>query len=121
MRRKLPPLWVGWFLCALLISTPLVSCSSWKATTYKSVGSTVITADSAMRVWAVYVAAGKATADREAQVRLAYNRYRTAMNAVIDAGKIATTANNTAAFDVAIDVASSAQSNLVAIIRLFTK
>lgn len=107
--------------CLLVSGVCVVGCASWKSNTYKTVGTTVITADTAMKAWAVYVAAGKATPAKEEQVRAAYDRYRASMNAVIDVGKAATTSPDLATFDVVIFAASAAQSNLVAIISAFTK
>lgn len=123
MHRKLAPLWVGCSLCALLLlSTPLVSCSSsWRSTSYKTAGTTIITADTAMKAWAIYVANGKANPEQEQKVREAYDKYRASMSVVVDVGKASTTSTNLAMLDVVVITANIAQSNLVAVIAAFTK
>lgn len=104
-----------------IIATSAVSCSNWKSVSYKTAGTTVITADMAMKVWAVYVTSGRANSEQENRVRLAYDSYRATMNALIDIGKISTTASDTSAFDIVIFAANAAQSNLVSIINAYTK
>jgi len=106
-----------------LIVTPIVSvsCSSWKSTTHKTVGTVAISGDAAMKTWAAYVHSGKATAEQEAKVKLAYERYQASMNAVIDVGKSATTSTNKVAIEIIASTAVAAQENLVKTIEAFTK
>lgn len=103
-----------------VVATSCGGCSSWRSATHKTVGTVVITSDAAMKTWAAYVHAGKATTNQEAQVKAAYEKYQAAMNTVIDAAKSATTSTNKAAMDVVINLATVAQGNLVNLITTLT-
>lgn len=107
------------FLSGCLLAVLVTACSSWRATTYKSVGTVVITADAAMKSWAMYVASGEATEDQERVVRSAYSKYQRAMMVVLDVGKTSTTLTNTAALDLVIASATSAQADLIKAVKAF--
>jgi hypothetical protein len=102
-------------------SLVMSGCSSWQSTTHKSVGTVAISGDAAMKAWAAYVHSGKATAEGEAKVKRAYERYQASMNAIIDVGKSATTSTNKATIEIIAASAVAAQENLIKTIEAFTR
>lgn len=66
------------FSIVLLLSLICAGCS----TVEKSIATTAITVDSAMKGWATHVAMGKATPQDELRVKSAYINYQTSMRAV---------------------------------------
>jgi hypothetical protein len=71
-----------------------------------------------MKIWADYVATGKATDAQQVQVRSAYQKYQASMLAVIDAGK-ASTAVSPYMLDAIVSSAAIAQTDLINIINAF--
>lgn len=104
-----------------VVALALAACSTWKSTTYKAVGTTVITADTAMQAWGRYVATGRATDSQQDHVRAAYGKYQAAMLAVIDAGAAATLTegDSTSALQRVVSAAAAAQAHLAQIINAF--
>lgn len=97
----------------------LTGCSGWKSGTYKTAGTVVITADVAMQAWAAHVVTGGATPEQEAKVRAAYHQYQTAMLAVLDAGRLATSSNDMSALNRWFAAAQAAQAHLGRVVNAF--
>lgn len=95
----------------------LTGCANWKQASYKGTGTAVVTAEAAMKAWASYVVAGQATADQEAKVKAAYEKYQKAALTLIAAGKSATANGNRAPFEIALTASAAAQADLVALIQ----
>jgi uncharacterized protein YceK len=119
--QRIVPLAVSFLLfwSIATVSVSLSGCSSWRSTSYKTTGTVVITADTAMKAWAMHVAKGLAKPEQEITVRAAYGKYQAAMLAVIDAGKAATAADDQSALQRVVAAAAAAQADLAGIIQAF--
>ena len=109
MKKRLRPA-----IVASLLIISLVSCAATPAqVAYRTIGITVNTVDTGMKLWADYVVAGRATAEQEASVRRAHDRYRTAardLGVVLEAANTAPTPEQL----------SSAAAALIELIQQFT-
>lgn len=103
-------------LSILLLSALLLSgCSGCKSTpqqiAYQAAGTTIVSVDTAMKLWGVYVATNHPPVSQELAVKAAFKKYQAAMAVVCDAGAIyASTAGSTNL----IGAASSALQTAVA-------
>ena len=109
MKKRLRPA-----IVASLLVVSLISCAATPAqVAYRTVGLTVNTVDTGMKLWADYVVAGRATDDQQMAVRRAHDRYRTAAR---DIG-VVLEATNTAPTP---EQLSSAAAALIELIQQFT-
>lgn len=106
-------------LLTIAVLALLCGCASWKSATHKTTGTVVVTADTAMKGWAAYVATGKATPAQEATVRDCYGKYQAAMNALIDVAASATAGGNRPALELITATAAAALADLLNVISQF--
>jgi hypothetical protein len=117
----------------LLILVPLafslsLGCATWQGAAYKSLGSTAVLVDGAMRAWAGYVVQERAAHPdqllaleiNEAKVRLAYSKYQAAMRVarevIAQTEKDKTTAKP--AWDKSLSAVEAASGELADLVRL---
>jgi hypothetical protein len=80
-------------LIPLLSISLLVGCANGCKSTpqqvaYQSAGTTIVSVDQAMKLWGAYVAAKHPPVEQEIAVKVAFQRYQSAMLVVCDAGGI---------------------------------
>jgi hypothetical protein len=76
-------------LLALLVlpATFFVGCSTTpQRVAYQAAGTTIVSVDTAMNFWGVYVAANHPSTNAEAQVKSAYEKYQAGIAVLTDAG-----------------------------------
>lgn len=84
---------------ALLALLP--ACATFKSNAGKTIASTALTVDAAMKGWAAYVVLNNVPADKQAPVRAAYVQYQLAMTAAKDAYVTLMTTGDQAPWNVA--------------------
>lgn len=101
----------------LAILALLPACATFKSNAGKTLSSTAITVDAAMKGWASYVVLNNVPADKQMPVRVAYGQYQTAMAAARDAYVSLALNNDTNAWTVAQQALTAASSNLTKLIQ----
>lgn len=114
------------FLYLALAVAPLgviiTGCGSTPNTkTTKVVGTVTTTVDAAMNGWGAYVRSGKATIEQRNDVRNAYLKYQAAMRIAEQATVTALSNTNAPSYQVALNAASAASVDLIALIESFTQ
>ena len=104
-------------LAAVAIS--LVACASFKDTAGRSLASVAITADSAMKGWAQWVALGKATDGQQATVKDAYGKYQASMAIATNAYMAGVITGDTIGWERAASVLEANQVGLISLITTF--
>lgn len=100
----------------------LTGCGTPAAKTTQVAGSVTITVDSAMEAWGSWVRTGKATVDQRIAVRGAYLKYQAAMRTAETIAVSALSApDNQSAYVTALNVASQASIELIALVEAFSK
>lgn len=97
-------------------------CGTPAAKTTQAAGSVTITVESAMLAWGDWVRANKATVEQRVQVRAAYQKYQASM---LVAEKVALSVlsapENQSVYVAALNAASQASIELIALIETFTR
>jgi hypothetical protein len=105
---------------SLLLLAALLGCATPEQTAYRTIGVITASVDGAMNGWGDYVRSGAATADEQARVRQAYERYQATMRLA----RIAVTTQKTqpagaSTLDTALNTAQAASGQLIAVIQQF--
>lgn len=106
-------------LAALLFA---VGCANLETTAYRTIGTTAVTVDGAMKGWGDWVRAGKATPKDEAVVKAAYSKYQASigtLKAAVIAAKAAP--EGQAQLETALQAVEVAAGEIVLLISTFTR
>lgn len=104
----------------LAILALLPACATFKSNAGKTLSSTALTVDAAMKGWAAYVVTANVPPDKQMPVRVAYGQYQTAMLAARDAYVTLMTANNQSVWTTAEQALTAASANLTKLIQQIT-
>ncbi len=96
-----------------------VGCASVQTNAGKLLASTAVTVDGAMQGWAAWVAQGRATADQEAKVKLAYSQYQASMSVAQAAFNTMVATGSQAGWSQASAVLTANQAALMSLTQLF--
>jgi hypothetical protein len=95
----------------------LAGCASLETNAYRTIGSTAVTVDAAMRGWGDYVRAGKATPANQVAVKGAYLRYQTAMTVAQQAVIVYKANGDKVTFQTSIDMLNAAKDVLIGLVE----
>lgn len=101
-------------LCILAL---MPACSTTKGNAAKTLASTALTVDAAMKGWAAYVVMNNVAVDKQQPVRVAYSQYQTAMAAARDAYVTWATTDAQDPWLIAQQALTAASSNLTKLIQ----
>lgn len=103
----------------LLLLWMFTGCSTFQENAGKTLATTVQTVDAAMKGWAAYVAIGGATAQQEASVKAAYQKYQAAEAIAEKAFVLSVTSGDQNGFTTAAAVLRQVQADLLLLINTF--
>jgi len=100
----------------------LVGCANLETVAYKTIGTTAVTVDGAMKGWGDWVRAGKATPRDEVVVKSAYSKYQASISTLKQAVIAAKSApEGQASLETALQATEAAAGELVLLISTFTR
>jgi Mrp family chromosome partitioning ATPase len=109
-------------LFSLLVLAAMLGCATPEQGAYRVIGTITYSVDGAMNGWGDYVRAGLATADDQAKVKAAYERYQSAMRlARVTVATVKSQPEGTATMDAALAAAEAASGQLIGIIQSLLK
>ena len=107
-------------LFALLLLAALIGCASPEQGAYRTIGVITNTVDGSMNGWGDYVLAGLATANEQAAVRAAYERYQASLRlARIATSAATTTPDGATQLDTALAATQAASGQLISLVQTF--
>ena len=103
----------------LLILLILNGCISTERSTYRAVGVTQVSVETALKAWDKWVEMDKATVEQEKKVKAAYEKYQIAALNVVTVAQKYSMDKDKLSLDEAIAVASGALNELVNLITSY--
>ncbi len=110
----------GIHILLLIAIVSMFGCKTPEQSAYRTLASTSVVVDGAMKAWGDHVRAGNATLHQQVQVRASYERYQAAMKLAQVVVNGYRNTNDKPTLVAALETVTDASSSIIELVELFT-